>query len=227
MEKRLKYNSSATQMIYNNLVSLYNQGKPRDFEIRIDDLTVVHRTNDLKKYYWYQKALTEYSQEVSIILYFGTSRRYDKYILFRKIDQYSSDVLTEQQFQQKLADALTSQKRELDNQMLKSKVKSQKRTILELKQKLEVLQSKKGSDLSTLAPLIQLAFNKSASNKEQNGESNEKLAGMIGYYRDLFGEEIFERSLGIALKVAEHPEIIEEVSEFVQTKIKADENNKG
>lgn len=226
MQKQLTYSPANIKMIHDNLVNMHNQGKARDFEIKIDDLTVVQRTSDFKKFYLFQKSLTPQSNEVSFILYMGNSRRYDKYLL---ILNSNSGVVSKDEFQKKLSQALESQKHQMEFEKLKEKTKSQKKTIAELRSKVKFLQSKSTPDYTSLVQIIQSTFNKNGTENGTptvNGILKNELPGMISYYRSRFGEEVFDKSLGIALKIAEHPYLIEEVKEFVETKIKEHEKSK-
>ena len=230
MKRTLIYSIANIKMIFDNLVNLNNQGIPKDFEIKIDDMTTVHRTNDLSKFHCYQKSLTPNSNEVSFILFKGNSRRYDKYILVRKGNVSPDPNMTTQQYiESKVAEALKLHEQQMEFARLKEKTKSQKKTIETLKERIAELEAKNKGELHSLIQLAQGYFQKPNAEKvaqEVNGISNDELAKMIGHYRNQYGEEIFGKALGIGLQVAEHPHLIEEVKEFINEKIKDNESNK-
>lgn len=231
MNRTLPYSSVNIQMIYDNLKSIQNQGKARDFEIRIDDFTTVQRTSDLSMFHCYQNALKSESNEVSFILYKGNSRRYDKYVLVRKETKIlPSDESTKDYIESRIKEAVEEHKRTLEFQRLKEENKSQKERINELKEKISRLEEKEKGDIKSLIELAKGFIGKSNVGDEKgekaslNGAENQELANMISHFKNRFGQEVFEKALGVGLQLAEHPAIIEEVKEFINQKL-SDENN--
>lgn len=227
MKRTLAYNSANIKMIHDNLINLKNQGTPKEFEIKIDDMSTVHRTNDLSKFYCYQKSLTPDSNEVSFILFKGNSRRYDKFILIRKSNVSPDPNMTAQEYiESKVAEALKLHKRQMEFVRLKEKTKSQKKTIEMQKERIAELEAKNKGEMQSL---IQLAHgfirkpNPDQGAPEVNGISNDELAKMIQHYRVQYGEDVFGKALGIGLQLAEHPYLIKEVTEFINEKIKDNE----
>lgn len=227
MNRTLAYNTANIKMIHDNLVNLKNQGNPKDFEIKIDDMTTVHRTKEITKFHCYQKSLTPDSNEVCFLLFKGNSRRYDKYTLIRKNNVSPDPTMTTQEYiESKVAEALNLHKQQTEFARLKEKTKSQKKTIRNLQERIAEFEAKNKGDLQSL---IQLAHgfiskrNPAQVAEQVNGLSNEELTKMIDHYRTQYGEEVFGKALGIGLQVAEHSHLIEEVTEFINEKINNNE----
>ena len=68
------YNEERVAAIKKILVKKTENGKPTDYEIRLDGLPVVDRTNDIKSFDSYKKLMTKSTGSVSILLYEGQSR---------------------------------------------------------------------------------------------------------------------------------------------------------
>jgi hypothetical protein len=223
MTKTLPYNSQNIQMIFDNLKHVQAQGKARDFEIRIDDFTTVQRTSDLSQFHCYQNALRGESSEVSFILYKGNSRRYDKYVLIRKKPiTHHNDQSTQAYIESRVKEAVEEHKRKLEHQRLKEENKSQKERIKELKQRVADLEAKDKGDLKSLLELAKGYFQKPTPEQTAqsvSGIDNQELAEMITHFKTKFGDQVVEKALGIGLQVAEHPELIEEVKEFINQKL--------
>ena len=66
MERRQPYNTEIIQRLYEQLCFLQRQGNSRDYEIRLDHLTVVPRTNNTDVFYSYEACLGEWTQELSV-----------------------------------------------------------------------------------------------------------------------------------------------------------------
>ena len=81
-----KYNEAKVRALYDKLVVKRNKGQHHSFEIDVDGLKVVRRTEDLDRFSTYMEAIDGSTQEVIIILHKGpNSKDYDKYIFsFKK-----------------------------------------------------------------------------------------------------------------------------------------------
>jgi len=223
MTKTLNYNAANIKNIYANLVSLNSQGVPKDYEIRIDDLTVVHRTNDLGKFYLLQESITNYSSEMHIILYKGKARRYDKFIFYLNNYQNSnSELLTQESVDQKVKEILAIKETEYELERLRSDNETQHQLISDLETENKALKAKNSGELKEMMKVFGTQFN--TPTPVSNDVSPDKMMQMIGEARKKFGEEVFNDVLGIALIAGENPEIIKDVVKFINTKIQDNEN---
>lgn len=224
MVKTFEYSNYHLVRLKKKLHNLYDQGKPVEFEIKVDEEIVVCRTSDLEKFFWHINFVTDESKEVVFVLYKGKSRRYDKYIMVRKGVVSPNPNMTTQEFiDGKVMEALNIRNQQMKLASLKQKTKSQKKTIKMLRATLDELQTKKNGDIRSVLELLKSQFIPQ-SDKSVNGVPSEELAKMIDHYRTQFGEEIFSEALGIALQVAQHPTIIPAVKEFINDKISTNES---
>ncbi len=228
MRKTLDYTTSNLKLIYDNLSNLSSQGKSKDFQIKIDDFICVERTNDLKKFYLYQKSLTPYSNEVLISIFIGKSRCADRYLLVRNGNKSPDPNLTPQEYiDQEVSKALKLQHQQMEYARLKEKTKSQKKTIKYLEKRLQELESKGKGEIQSILKMLTSQFGLKQSIEKKNdiaGIPNDELVEMLQYYRNKLGDEVFAKSLGIIIKAAEHPEILDELELFINNKIKKDES---
>ncbi len=225
MTKTLPYNAANIKKIYNNLVTLDSQGTPKDFEVRIDDFTVIQRTNDLSKFYLLQESITNYSSELNIILYKGKARRYDKYIFFINNNQSPDPKLsTEEYVNKKVEEILAIREKEREFKRLSKENISQQQLIDELKKENQELKAKNKGELKEMLQMLGAQLNTSKVPDEINGIPNDQLMKMIADARKKFGDEVFKDIMGIALITGQNPEIIKDVIEFINDKIQDNEN---
>jgi len=230
MNKTLTYSTQNLRMIYDNLSNLKKQGRAKDFQIRIDDFICVERTSNLSKFYWFQKSLSNYSNEISIYIFNGKSRCYDKYLLIRNGNRSPDPNMTPEEYiKTEVEKGLKLQKQEWEFKEMKEKVESQKKKIVSLKDQVKELKSKSSGDIKSILQAIQgMVGNKAnvESPPDLNGIPNEKLIEMIGHYRNKLGDEVFGKALGIMLKAANNPELLDDIEEFINEKLKENESKK-
>jgi len=226
MTKTLPYNAANIKKIYNNLVTLDSQGTPKDFEVRIDDFTVIQRTNDLSKFYLLQESITNYSSELNIILYKGKARRYDKYIFFINNNRSPDPKLsTEEYVNKKVQEILAIREKEREFKRLSTENISQKQLIDELKKENKELKAKNKGELKEMLQMLGAQLNASSKvPNEIDGIPNDQIMRVIADARKKFGDEVFKDIMGIALITGQNPEIIKDVIEFINDKIQDNEN---
>lgn len=75
-----KYNPERIELIKLNLEQHAEAGNPREYEIQVDGLKAVWRTSDVKQFDNYQLYLTDDAEKMKILLFQGTSHKYDSFI---------------------------------------------------------------------------------------------------------------------------------------------------
>lgn len=75
-----KYNPERIELIKLNLEQHAEAGNPREYEIQVDGLKAVWRTNDLKQFDNYQLYITDEAEKMKILLFQGTSHKYDSFV---------------------------------------------------------------------------------------------------------------------------------------------------
>lgn len=77
-----KYSSNRINMLHQILVNDHEQGYPRDFDIKVDELKVVQRTNDPERFFLHEEFVQPETACITINIYDGSSRRCTKYQLY-------------------------------------------------------------------------------------------------------------------------------------------------
>ena len=230
MTRTYKYSKETVSHVYNNLLNFKNQGNAKDYEIRIDDLTVVQRTKNMGNFHLFKKALYDYSMDVSIFLYKGNSRKYDKYILERKGKVSPNANQTTQEFiDEQVAKKIAEQNRQIENSRLLEENKQLKKRVKRLKRQNEKLEDKQTNGLKDLITLVttslpHLTGNNSDIPTEINGIKTTDLLKMINEKRVAWGDEVFTKVIAVTLTIGEHTELLNEVEQKLLLKNKKNEN---
>ena len=222
MIHRLIYNSENIDMIYNSLSNLLSQGKPKDFEIKIDGLTVVHRTDRINKFSLYRKSMFESTNEVAFIIYNGTSRVNDKYILTRNLLANTSQI----DIGEEVRRIVKQKQHEQEFQRLKEVEVKHKQKIQKLKSKIEDLESQKSGDLKEVLGAISLLLPSPDNNGTEIDPETKKMVELIKFFKKKHGKKTFDEALAIGLILAESPYLIKDVKQFINKKKEERDNEK-
>lgn len=196
MTRTYPYNNTTIKHVFEQLKNFKNQGNTKDYEVRIDDLTVVQRTNNINNFHLFKKSLTNFSKAIRILLYKGNSRKYDQYVLNRKIENKQiPDLAPEEYLQRKLDEWISKEKKEIHFARLKEENKQLKKQLKKIEAKNRELQAKKSIDLDGImkfaTQLPQLINNQSKPDQtlptELNGIPMTDLLQMINGYRKSWG----------------------------------------
>lgn len=88
MSKKIeKYNPDRVELIKLNLQQSAEIGRPRDYEIQVDGMKAVWRTNDVGQFDNHELYLDDNCEELRILLFQGTSPKYDTFVF--KFGDYS------------------------------------------------------------------------------------------------------------------------------------------
>jgi len=77
-----KYSANRINLIHQMLVNDADQGQPRDYEIKVDELRVVQRTDDPERFFQHEEFVQPTTQCITISIFDGGSRRCTKYQLY-------------------------------------------------------------------------------------------------------------------------------------------------
>lgn len=222
MEKRQPYNSEFINGLYQHVLFYREKGFDQDYEVRLDNLSVVPRTNNPDLFFGYEACICEWSTELTILLYKGTSRVADKYIFVLK------ETSIEGGYSQAQVDALIERtKRDYqygaEMKELRRKVKEQKKAIKYLRAALESKENDSSEQVTDLITTVSGIFNKESTTKVEempnstpvNGISTAQLSSILEQYRLSLGEETFEALLGTSLTMAQQPQLIPPVRAFI------------
>lgn len=106
-------------------------GRPKDFDIRVDELKVVPRTHNIEEFLNHEEFINAQTQSVSITLYEGNSRHYTRYVLMLKEETTS---LSEQQktlagIESTINEKIQQQRNQWEKELLEQELKKNQRAI--------------------------------------------------------------------------------------------------
>lgn len=232
MESKQPYNTEIIQRLYEQLRFLRGQGNSRDYEIRLDYLTVIPRTDNTDVFYSYEACLGEWTKELSIWIYKGLSRVADKYTFVLKESEADKGGYTQIQVDALIARTKRDYTQGMEMSQLRSKVKDQKKTIKKLRTALEAKQNDTSGQVASFitslgkTTLLDGALNKGEEQKQTGQSGNEpnpingldtsQLVAVLEHYRKELGEIDFQAVLGTAMTLAQNPNLIVPVRTFIQ-----------
>lgn len=138
-----KYAGSKINLLYQLLQSDYEDGRPREYDISVDDLKVVRRTTDPEKFFTHEDFVSGETKYITITLYEGTSKRNTRHVYYLK-EGIEEEKATISGIEQTVNEKLLAQRRQWDfeqlqkeNEDLKEQVDDQDEYIEKLQQMLE------------------------------------------------------------------------------------------
>lgn len=138
-----KYAGQKINLLYQLLQSDYEDGRPREYDISVDDLKVVRRTTDPEKFFAHEDFVSGETKYITITLYEGTSKRNTRHVYFLK-EGVEEEKATLSGIEQTVNEKLLAQRRQWDfeqlqkeNEELKEQVDDQDEYIEKLQQMLE------------------------------------------------------------------------------------------
>jgi hypothetical protein len=146
-----KYAGSKINLLYQLLQSDYEDGRPREYDISVDDLKVVRRTTDPEKFFSHEDFVSGETKYITITLYEGTSKRNTRHVYYLK-EGAEEEKATLSGIEQTVNEKLLAQRRQWDfeqlqkeNEELKEQVDDQDEYIEKLQQMLEEEKQRKVS----------------------------------------------------------------------------------
>lgn len=221
MTKTYSYCDTTIAHILRKLNSFKNQGQPKDYEIRIDNITAVSRTKDLGNFDMFKDMLTSFSRKVSVLFYQGKSRKYDRYDL-NLPDSFSKDSLmvAQEYIDQEVSSILKQERKDMKWAALKSENKQLKKDNKRLRGRNLDLEAKQSGEIREIISLItsQLPLLKKNEglSSEINGIPVSDLMMMINDYRKKWGDLVFGRVLSTMLLLGENLTLLKKVEELIK-----------
>ena len=143
-----KYTAQKINLLFQLLQSDHEDGRPREYDICVDDLKVVRRTTDPEKFFAHEDFINEETNYITITLYEGTSKRNTRYVYSMKDKEEEKSGLSG--IEQTVNDKINAQRKEWDfeqlqkeNEDLKGELEEQNEYIEKLETMLEGEKSKK------------------------------------------------------------------------------------
>jgi hypothetical protein len=139
-----KYSTSRINMIHQMLVNDKEQGHPRDYDIKVDELKVVLRTEDPERFFTHEEFVQPETACITINIYDGNSRRCTKYQLYFGDVQSSANVATLSGVENTIKEKITIERRQWEYEQMKKEKEALETKLVESEEYAESLQEKLG-----------------------------------------------------------------------------------
>lgn len=132
------YSANRVNLIYQLLKNEAENGTPKEYDIKVDELRVVSRTNDPERFFSHEEFVLPETKNITINIYDNKSHRCTRYTLLLKEEPHSSQALSgiEQSIKNKIDEA----KNQWDHDQLKKENESLKEELEEIEEYSEMLQ---------------------------------------------------------------------------------------
>jgi len=87
-----KYNPARIQLLYQMLANSQQQGHPREYDIKVDELKVVQRTNDPEQFFCHEEFILPDTENITITFYEGTSNRNSRHVFLLNESQKETSI---------------------------------------------------------------------------------------------------------------------------------------
>ena len=158
-----KYTAQKINLLFQLLQSDHEDGRPREYDICVDDLKVVRRTTDPEKFFAHEDFINEGTSYITITLYEGTSKRNTRYVYNMRDGEDEKTTLSG--IDQTLNDKINAQRKQWDfeqlqkeNEDLKGELEEQNEYIEKLETMLEEEKTKKASIKDNWSEVFSLAI---------------------------------------------------------------------
>jgi len=159
-----KYSGARINLLYQLLQSDFEDGRPREYDISVDDLKVVRRTTDPEKFFSHEDFITEETKYLTITLYEGSSKRNTRYVYYLK-EGAEEEKATLSGIEQTMNDKMQQQRRQWDfellqkeNEDLKGELEEQEEYIEKLEASLQEEKAKKANIKDNWGEVFSLAL---------------------------------------------------------------------
>jgi len=184
-----KYTPAKIERIRQVLVSHTEAGNPKDYEIFVDGLKIVDRTDDVEQFDLYADFIDGDTESIAISIYNGASPRNDKHIFYLK-EKTAEQGLNGVNVDQRIEEKITAEKRNWEFERLEEKNSGLEKTIEEkdeyigeLETAIDDLQTKKfhlgNLNLGELSSVVLEGFIRRNPQMLAKLPGGEALAGII------------------------------------------------
>jgi hypothetical protein len=152
-----KYAGAKINLLHQLLQSDYEDGRPREYDICVDDLKVVRRTTDPEKFFSHEDFINADTRHLTITLYEGGSKRNTRYVYYLK--EGDEEKATLSGIENTMNEKLLQQRQQWDFEQLQKENQDLKEELEEQEEYMEKLES-----------MLQEEKQKKASIKDNWGE---------------------------------------------------------
>ena len=215
--------------IYQNLQNQKKYGQESDYEIRLDGMIVIPRTNKLEYFDDLKLYLRPESLEVHVRVYKGNSRVFDEYA-FKTLYGYKCQEVESNRFQAtefgNQVISLSAEKSNLsfENYQLKQKKRRLKKKVKRLE--IEVTELKKSTSIGTAISslgenLIPMIASKEGGNSNPglDGVSDKNLLDLYKHFKAELSAEEFEALISVLVNLGTNKGLIIPTNEQIKKQI--------
>lgn len=138
-----KYSSNRINMLHQILVNDHEQGYPRDFDIKVDELKVVQRTNDPERFFLHEEFVQPETDCITINIYDGSSRRCTKYQLY--FGEVQNNGVTLSGIENTIQEKIGVERKNWEYDQLRKEKEEQSKQLTEAEEYIEQLEEKLSS----------------------------------------------------------------------------------
>lgn len=139
-----KYSSSRINMLHQMLVNDKEQGHPRDYDIKVDELKVVQRTDDPERFFMHEEFVQPETGCITVNIYDGSSRRCTKYQLYFGDTQPGASVATLSGIEKTIKEKISTERRQWEYEQIKKEKETLESKLAESEEYAEGLQTRLG-----------------------------------------------------------------------------------
>jgi hypothetical protein len=133
-----KYSSNRINMLHQILVNDKEQGCSRDFDIKVDELKVVQRTNDPERFFLHEEFVQPETTCITINIYDGSSRRCTKYQLY--FGEIQNNGITLSGIENTIQEKIGAERKNWEFDQLKKDKEEQAKQLVEAEEYIEQLE---------------------------------------------------------------------------------------
>lgn len=133
-----QYSQEKVDQIGNLLTRQQEKGNPRDYEIFVDTLKVVDRTDEAEEFDSFSDFVTGDTKSITIVMYHGQSNRNDKYIFRLKESEASLNGPT---LDTRIDDKLAGERQKWEFELLQDEKRKLQRELKEAQEYIEELEN--------------------------------------------------------------------------------------
>jgi hypothetical protein len=137
-----KYSPNRINMLHQMLVNDASQGQPRDYEIKVDELKVVQRTDDPERFFQHEEFVQPDTQCIIINIFDGSSRRCTKYQLYFGEVKPNKETQTLSGVENTIKEKITNERRQWEYEQIKKENEELKKELTDSEEYTEDLETK-------------------------------------------------------------------------------------
>ena len=137
-----KYSSNRINLLHQMLLNDAEQGNPRDYDIKVDELKVVQRTDDPERFFSHEEFVQPETACITVNIYDGSSRRCTKYQLYFSDVQASASASTLSGIENTIKEKIGSERMQWEYEQMKKEKGTLEHKLGEAEEYMEELQDK-------------------------------------------------------------------------------------